>query len=70
MCTGSEEDEIQVVFCKVRDQAGKLFKIDEEDISFISQDQIVQTLPTPNLMLKGQKMFYSFKKSVDVFEKA
>lgn len=71
MCMGLEEnDEIQVVFCKIGDKTGKLFKVDEEDIPFGSKDQIVETLPTPNLILKGQRMFYSFKKSVDVFEKA
>lgn len=71
MCTGLEEDdEIQVVFCKIADKTGKLFKVDEKDISFISESQVVQTLPTPNIVLKGQRMFYSFKKSVNVFEKA
>lgn len=71
MCTGLEEDdEIRVVFCKIADKIGKLFKVDEHDISFISEDQVVQTLPMPNLILKGQRMFYSFKKSVNVFEKA
>lgn len=71
MCTGLEEDgEIQVVFCKIGDETGKLFKVDEQDISFISEDQIVQTLPMPNIILKKQRMFYSFKKSVNVFEKA
>lgn len=70
MCTGlEEEDEIQVVFCKIGDKTGKLFKVDEQDVSFISEDQIIQALPTPNLILKGQRMFYSFKKSVNVFEK-
>ncbi|GBP69399.1 hypothetical protein EVAR_54818_1 [Eumeta japonica] len=71
MCTGLEEDdEIQVVFCKIGDKTGKLFKVDEQDISFITEDQIVQTLPTPNIILKGLRVFYSFKKPVNVFEKA
>ncbi|KAF9424321.1 hypothetical protein HW555_000460 [Spodoptera exigua] len=60
-CTGLEEDdEIQVVFCKIGDKTGKLFKVDEQ----------VQTLPTPNIILKGLRVFYSFKKPVNVFEKA
>uniref|UniRef100_A0A6P7H0A5 Uncharacterized protein LOC114344525 n=1 Tax=Diabrotica virgifera virgifera TaxID=50390 RepID=A0A6P7H0A5_DIAVI len=71
MCTGLEEDdEMQVVFCKIGDKTGKVFKVEENDISFISEDQIVQTLPMPTLILKGQRMFYSFKESVNVFEKA
>ncbi|XP_072946039.1 uncharacterized protein [Epargyreus clarus] len=71
MCTGLEEDdEIQVVFCKIGDNSGKLFKVEENDISFISEDQIVQALPIPNLILKGQRMFYCFKESVNVFERA
>ncbi|GBP27700.1 hypothetical protein EVAR_82747_1 [Eumeta japonica] len=57
MCTGLEEDdEIQVVFCKIGDKTGKLFKVDEQDISFITEDQIVQTLPTPNIILKGLRV--------------
>ncbi|KAL3279524.1 hypothetical protein HHI36_017033 [Cryptolaemus montrouzieri] len=66
MCTGSEEDgEIQVVVCKIVDKTGKLFKVDEQDISFISEDQVVQTLPMSNLVLIRQRMFYSFKMSVN-----
>jgi len=62
MCTGLEEDgKIQVVFCKLEGKTGKLYKADEQHISFISESQIIHTLPTPKLILKGKRMFYSIK---------
>lgn len=73
MYTGvEEEDEVQVIFCKVCDDSEKNFKIDEHDISFISQKQIIRQLPAPNLKMKGQRIFYLlvFNKSIDVFEQA
>lgn len=71
MCTGVEEDdEIQVVFCKMGDNTGKLFNVDESDMSFITLDQIIDELPIPNLKMKGQRMFYAFQNSVDVSERA
>lgn len=36
MCTGLEEDDgIKVVFWKIGDKTGKLYKVDEQDFSFI-----------------------------------
>ncbi|KAF5291290.1 hypothetical protein FQA39_LY03441 [Lamprigera yunnana] len=46
MCTGVEEyDEVQVVFCKICDETGKNFKINDHDISFITWEQIIEELP-------------------------
>lgn len=71
MCTGVEdEDKVQVVFCKICDDSGKNFRIHENDISFISWEQIIRELTAPNLKMKGQRIFYSFNESIDVFEQA
>lgn len=76
MYTGvEEEDEVQVIFCKTCDDSKKIFKIDEYDISFISQEQIIRQLPAPNLKMKGQRIFYLLVfmfiyKSINVFEQA
>lgn len=70
MCTGVEEsNEVQVVFCKICDETGKNFKINDDDISFITWDQVIKELPAPDLKMKGQRIFYAFNESVDVFER-
>lgn len=70
MCTGVEEDdELQVKFCKIFDETGKKFRINDEDISFITWDQVLKKLPAPNLKMRGQRIFYSFNEYIDVFER-
>ena len=70
MCTGIEEDnEEQVIFCKICDNTGKNFRIDDNDVSFISWGQIIEKIPTPNLKMKGQRIYYEFHQSINVFEK-
>lgn len=37
MCTGVEEDDkLEVIFCKICDETGKKFRINADDISFIT----------------------------------
>jgi hypothetical protein len=71
MCTGVEEnDEVQVVFCKICDQTGKNFRINDDDISFITWDQVIKELPAPELKSRSrQRIFYAFHEAVDVFER-
>lgn len=70
MCTGVEDDdELQVVFCKICDETGKKFRINDYDISFISWDQVLKKLPSPNLKMRGQRSFYAFNESIDVYER-
>ena len=70
MCTGIEEDnEEQVIFCKICDNTGKNFRIDDNDVSFISWGQIIEKIPTSNLKMKGQRIYYEFHQSINVFEK-
>lgn len=71
MCTGvKEDDEVEVIFCKVSENTGKSFRIDDNDICFVTCDQIIKNLPAPNLNMKGQRIFYTFDKSINVFEQA
>lgn len=70
MCTNLGEDEIHLVFCKIGDKIENLFKVDEQEVLFVSYNRIVEMLKTPNLILEGQRMFYSFNKAVDFFEQA
>lgn len=70
MCTGVEEDdEPQVIFCKICDETEKKFRINDEDISFITWDQVLKKLPSPNLKIRGQRIFYTFNESIDVFKR-
>ncbi|CAB3228673.1 unnamed protein product [Arctia plantaginis] len=70
MCTGVEEDdELEVIFCKICDDTGKKFRINDDDISFIAWDQVLKKLPSPNLKMRGQRIFYTFNESIGVFER-
>ncbi|GBP23582.1 hypothetical protein EVAR_80198_1 [Eumeta japonica] len=61
-----EDGEIRVTFC---DNKGQLFRYDADDVSDITMDQVVQKLSNPNIVLKGNRIFYKFDLPVDVFEK-
>lgn len=63
-----EEGELRVTF-KICDQNGTLFKLDERDVSDVPMDQIIKRLPLPNLIKKGNRVFYQFKENIDVFER-
>lgn len=65
----NEEGELTVTFMKICDKKGHKFKMDENDISDVSFDQILQKLPDPDLSLKGRTLFYYFPVSVPVFQK-
>ncbi|KAK4886514.1 hypothetical protein RN001_002785 [Aquatica leii] len=64
-----EEGELTVTFMKICDNTGHTFKVDEDDVSDVSFEQILEKLPNPNLVLKGKRIFNFFKSSVPVFEK-
>lgn len=65
-----EEGEVKLMSLKVTNNDASLFKADEEDISYVSFDDILEILPNPSLILKGNRVYYKFPKSLDVFEKA
>lgn len=64
-----EDGEIRVTFLKLCDDKGQIFRFDQDDVADITMDQVVQKLPHPNIYLKGNRIFYKFDTSVDVFEK-
>lgn len=65
-----EDDEIKVAFLKLSDPVkGDTFKLGEDDdISYIKEEQIIEVLPEPNLIIKGHRIYYKFPKPVNVFE--
>lgn len=64
-----EEGELTVTFLNVCDDNLTVFRLDENDIADISVDHVIEKLPVPNLNVKGNRLFYKFKNSVNVFEK-
>lgn len=64
-----EEGEIRVTFLKICNENGTLFKIDENDVFDVKWEEILTVLPVPNIVLKGNRVFYKFQMPVDVFEK-
>lgn len=64
-----EDNEIKVAFLKLCDfQTKDLFKLKENDLSYLKKEQILQVLPEPKLVLKGCRVYYKFPTSIDVFE--
>lgn len=61
-----EDGEITVVFCKPTSGDKPSFYADEMDISSIDCKQIVEILPNPNLMMRGQRAFFKFNYPLNV----
>ncbi|KAJ8719460.1 hypothetical protein PYW08_011635 [Mythimna loreyi] len=64
-----EENDLRVTFLKICDQKAQLFRIDDNDISDVSFEQVVLKLDNPDLILKGKRIFYKFPTEVKVFER-
>lgn len=47
----------------------RLFRMDENDTAYVNVKQIVDFLPYPEIEMKGDRVFYKFKKPVKVQEK-
>ncbi|CAH1106712.1 unnamed protein product [Psylliodes chrysocephalus] len=67
-----QDDEIKVAFLRLSDCVnGDTFKIGEEnDVSYVQEEQILEILPEPKLIIKGHRIYYKFPRSIDVFESA
>lgn len=66
-----EDGEVQVTCLKVVSGTNaKVFKVDENDTSYVDFSQIIGILPNPKLVLKGNRVFYEFENNVDVFERS
>lgn len=64
-----EDGELRVTFLKNCNQIGTLFKLNESDISDVPMDQVIKKIPVPNLITKGNRVFYQFNKPIDIYEK-
>lgn len=70
VCQGnnSDEGELEVMFLKSGAPNDKtLFVINEKDKSTVDTNQIVAVLPSPKLVLKGDRILYKFKCKINVF---
>lgn len=68
-CYDDEEGELTVTFLKVCNEEGKVFKLDEHDVADVPYDDVIVKLPMPSLIVKGDRVFYNFKKAVNILEK-
>ncbi|XP_049871225.1 uncharacterized protein LOC126373477 [Pectinophora gossypiella] len=64
-----DENDLRVTFLKVCNKKVQTFRIDDKDISDVSFDQVIQKLDSPDLILKGKRIYYKFSTEVDVFER-
>lgn len=54
------EGEIRVTFLKISNEDGTLFKIDENNMSYVKWEEILTILPVPKIVMRGTKVFYKF----------
>ncbi|KAG5864426.1 hypothetical protein JTB14_019601 [Gonioctena quinquepunctata] len=64
-----DEGELRVTFLKICKQNGTLFQLNEKDVADVPMEQVVEKLPVPNIITKGNRVFYQFREQIDVFEK-
>lgn len=56
------------VMCLKSVQDSRVFKTNESDVTFINFSQILEVLPLPEMKMKGNRFYYSFKKIVNIKE--
>lgn len=61
-----EDGEVKVMFLRVVSDDAKTFRIDTNDISHVSYEDIIKILPIPAFLGNGQ---YKFDTPIDIFEK-
>ncbi len=64
------DGELKVAFFRLTGENIQLFRLMEEDISYVEFDDIISILPNPQLVMKDNIIYYRFPFSIDVFEKA
>jgi hypothetical protein len=71
ICLSDIEDdgEVKVMCMRVMKDSGRLFKVDEKDVSYVDFTQIVSVLPQPNIKQVRNSVFYEFEGNVDVLER-
>lgn len=63
-----EDGEIKVVFLKCV-KGGKIFVIDEKDVSYVAHEDIIKKLDFPDIQRKRGVDYYIFLNNINVFEK-
>lgn len=63
-----DDGEIKVTFLKCV-KGGKLFVLDEKDVSYVAYDDIIQKLPNPEVQRKRGVDYFKFSTDINVFEK-
>ena len=64
-----DDGEVKVMFLKACDNTLTIFKLDDNDVAYISFEQIQKILPMPTVIQKGDRLFYKFPYPIEVFEK-
>lgn len=63
------DNESTIMCLKSIENSKTLFKAHEQDISTISNKDIIQKLETPNVLCTGDRVKYQFSSPVDINEK-
>lgn len=63
-----DESEIEVTSLKCLDENKMIYKMVDNDVSVIKEEDILQKLPEPQVLNFGDRLKYVFPKSVNVFE--
>lgn len=64
-----EEGEIKIMCLKANDDKRTVYKIDENDISYVKFEQIKKILPQPKLTMRGNRIFYHYPFPLNTYEK-
>lgn len=67
--TVDEEGDVLVMFLKMVDDSGRLFKLVENDVSDVHFDDLIKVLPAPSVIKKGKRQYFQFEEPLSVFEK-
>ncbi|KAG5871378.1 hypothetical protein JTB14_027415 [Gonioctena quinquepunctata] len=63
-----KENEIEVMSMKVSNTEKDVFRVDESDVSLVEMSATIGKLPSPEILVIGDRVKYQFSKPVDVFE--
>lgn len=67
-----DEGEVKVTFLKGvpgKQFEGRLFKLNDNDTAYVKADDILYSLPYPQIQNKGDRLFYLFDRKIDVTER-
>lgn len=62
--SGLCNDEVLVMFMKNCSKDNSLYVYNEQDVSTVTINQILKVLPTPTILLKGNRAFYKFNQQI------